>query len=121
MTRERASVAKVVAKAKAKARRQTEAEAKADADVVVVERQDTAPKPGVSAKEMVNVIADTVERVWEEWGSTRHPDIRQHVRLNAENTAQVITGSLMAGIGKHGPAVRIKEAEAKPRYCKEHK
>lgn len=111
-------MAKVVAKAKAKKRRQIEAEAKADADVVVVERTEATPKPGVTFKEMQNVIADSLERLWEEMGATRG---MHNIRLNAEEGAYVIAGSLMHGVGQTGAPVRIKEAEQNFKFCKEHK
>lgn len=116
-------MAKVIAKAKKKRKLQEEAEAKADGliNAPAIESKNRLPKLGVPVSEIRNVIAGSFERLWEELNATGSFRGTEHMRANAEANADYITGSLTYGLHGYGPAVKIREAEATPRYCKEHK
>jgi len=120
-------MAKVVAAGK-KRRRQEEAEAQAKLeqaggqDALVVKRESKVSDSKVSFREINNVIADALERTWEELNATGSFNGETHMRLCAEEGATVITRSLVYGIGDHGGPVKIREDESlTPKFCKEHK
>jgi len=122
-------VAKVKAKAKVKkeqaketAERQSKLEKDSLKDVKVVERNTKISDSDVSVKELKNVIADSLERLWEELNATKSFNGAEHMRMSAEEGALNITRSLVYGIGGQGPAVKIREDDSlTPKFCKEHK
>jgi hypothetical protein len=119
-------MAKVRAKGKVKREQEaTDAEKiqkKLEDQVEVRDAKSRARNSDVGFNEMVNVIADSMERVTDELGMTRY--YREHrldMRLSLEEGARVIAGSLMYGVGPHGTPVKIREADQNFKYCKEHK
>jgi len=84
-------------------------------------RKDRQTDSDVSFKEVRNVMADSIERLWEELNMAKDFKSEEHMRMNAEESAWYMTGSLMHGLHGHGGVVRIREEEATPRYCKEHR
>jgi hypothetical protein len=122
-------MAKVVAKAKARrAERQTRIEEEEQLEkamtehVKVISKKDRQTDSDVSFGEMRNVIADSLERLWEELHASRDFHGTDHTRLNAEEGARTIASSLTHGIGDYGKPVRIREEDMGPvPLCKEHK
>jgi hypothetical protein len=122
---------KILAKGKIKrqerereAELQEHAEQRADKllkDAKPVLRKDRQTDSDVSFKEVRNVMADSIERLWEELHMDKNFRGEEHRRMNAEEAAWYMTGSLMHGLHGHGGVVKIREAEPTPRYCKEHR
>jgi hypothetical protein len=111
--------------AKAKARRlerrtrieEEETLAKAMTEHVrVVKKTDRSSNSDIAVTEIKNVIADSLERLWEELNATRDFESERAMRLSAEEGALIITRSLV-----YGAPVKIREEEVPARYCKEHR
>jgi len=121
-------VAKTKVKAKGKVKREQEAtdaekiQKKLDDQIEVKEVKSQAKNSDVPSKDMINVVADSLERLWtEKLDGTRHFSGEDQMRLSAEEGARVIVGSLMYGIGPYGRPVRIREDDsANFKFCKEH-
>ena len=125
-------MSKLIAKGKVKrAEREHEAELQKDAEkradkmlaeATPLKRKDRASNSDVGSGEIKNVIADSLERLWDELKMTRKEFTGEEaIRANAEEAGRYIAGSLMYGMHGHGGPVKIREAESTPRYCKEHR
>lgn len=104
-------MAKVVAKGKAKKkRREADKELQEGVGPIQVRQgEDTKPRRNEpSSGEIVQVLADTVEEVYAEFGQRIH-------RVNADDKARTIVRELRL---KH--RVRFHDTDDEPKRCKEH-
>src|SRR5262245_31181916 len=71
-------------------------------------------------RELKNVIADTVERMWDELVPGYSWKSENTRRVNAEDTALDLIRVVKYGTDGQ-PGVKISEHEFHPRYCDEHR
>lgn len=113
---------KVRKKSKARIEDQRELEERQVNEIPKRAREKHGSKSDVPTKDLVQVIADSVEKGYEELMPYHPWTSESHKRANAEDTALLITRSLVYGIHGQGEPVKIRETEFGPLpLCKEHR